>query len=120
MNFGMCSGILKDHKCQKVLLLLTWFVFQIQTFQPCFLLTIDRFLFEADYSFLSIKKFVVFYIRFGIPVDQNWESAISSEKYRYSNLSFSKTTHLKLLPRSELTVKCLSDGIIRILSLTME
>ena len=68
-------------------------------------MSIDRFSLEADYSFLNIKDFVL-YIGIRILIDQNWQSDISIEISRYSNLSFSKTTHLKILSRAELMVIC--------------
>ena len=47
-----------------------------------------------------MKEF--FLIRIGIRINRKWEKAFSIEMSRYSNLSFSKTTHLKFLSRSEL------------------
>ena len=62
-------------------------------------------------------KEIVLYVRVGILIDQNWQSAIGFEVSRYSNLSFSKTTILKFLSRSGLMViyfQLSSDGIISV------
>ena len=69
----------------------------------CVKMSIDSFSIEADYSFLNIKEFVL-YIRIGILIDRNRPSAIFVQISWYSNLSSSKTTHLKFLLRPELTV----------------
>ena len=66
-------------------------------------MSIDSFLLETDYPFLNIKE-IVFYITIGILIDQSWQSAISFQISRYSNLSFSKTAHLKFLSKTELMV----------------
>ena len=113
------SGFLKDQKNQKVLLVLTYFDIQPHTFWPYLLhfpvkTSIDGFLFETDYSTLNIRK-IVFYIKNAIPFVQNWQSAFNIELSRFSNLSFTKTTHLKLLSGSQLTVlffKGFSDGSV--------
>ena len=55
-------------------------------------------------TFFPIIMEFVLYIRIGILVDQKWQSAIRIEILRYSHLSFSKTTHLKFLSWSKLTV----------------
>ena len=63
----------------------------------------ENFLLEVGCSFLNIRELVL-YIKIGIPIDQIRKSAISFEISRYSNnLSFSKTTRLKFLAKSELT-----------------
>ena len=59
--------------------------------------------FEPNLLFLNIEKFVL-HIGNGILIDQNCKNAICIDIFRYSNVFFSETTHLKLPARCELAV----------------
>ena len=122
--FRPFGRILRDEKCQKMLLVLTCFAFQTRLFYPYLLrfsikMSFDSFLLEADFSFLIIKEFV-FYIRIGIAIDQIWQSVINFELSRCSKLSFSETLHLKFLSSSDKFPNFYQMEYSVILSLTLE
>ena len=99
-SFRPCSEVVKDQKFLKVLLVLPCFIIQTLIFQPHLFqflvkMSIGSFLIEVDSSFLKMKE-LIFCVRNGITIDQNWQSAVGIDISRYSTLFFSKTTHLKI------------------------
>ena len=106
-DLSLCSGILMDRKCRKVLLVLigpnfwnSFYQFHLRNFSTEE--SMDSFRIETDYTFQTILKFVL-YIRIGILIGQKWQKC-----YQYKHISI-----FQLIFLENYSCECLSQCLIR-------